>query len=90
MYDNSLPELLVSPESLSRVFINLINNACYAMQEKQQKMNNFSPILSLTTKNTPEVVEVYIKDNGTGIDNKKVNKVFETFFTTKPPVSEPV
>ncbi len=84
-YDNSLPKLLISPQSLSRVFINLINNACYAMLEKQQKMNNFSPILSLTTKNTPEVIEVYIKDNGTGIDNKKVNKVFEPFFTTKPP-----
>ena len=84
-YDDSLPKLLVSPQSLSRVFINLINNACYALQEKQKKVADFIPILSLTTKHTPEAVEVHIKDNATGIDSKDVNKVFEPFFTTKPP-----
>ncbi len=84
-YDHSLPKLLVSPQNLSRVFINLINNACYALQEKQKEINDFSPILSLTTKNTSEAVEVYIKDNGIGIDSKDTSKVFEPFFTTKPP-----
>ncbi len=88
-YDDSLPELVVSTQSLSRALINLIDNACHAMKKKKEQLKNvgiiFEPMLSLTTLNTPDAVEVHIRDNGTGIDAKDTKKVFEPFFTTKPP-----
>ena len=88
-YDDSLPELVVATQSLSRALINLIDNACHAMKKKKEQQNNvgiiFEPMLSLITLNTPDAVEIHIRDNGLGIDSKDTNKVFEPFFTTKPP-----
>ena len=84
-YDSSLPQVLVVPQDLSRVFLNIVNNACYAAhQKKLQSGDGFRPTLRVSTRNAADSVEVRIHDNGTGIPKGAVQKIFNPFFTTKP------
>ncbi|NUN07683.1 MAG: HAMP domain-containing protein [Ignavibacteriaceae bacterium] len=74
-----------TPQALNQVFINIFNNAFYAMHKKrEQQGEKYSPCLTATTKDIGEKVEVRIRDNGTGIPKEVVEKIFEPFFTTKP------
>jgi signal transduction histidine kinase len=68
------------------VFLNIINNACYAAYDKKKKSsdNNFSPTLSVSTKNFDDKVEIRIADNGDGIPESIMKQIFNPFFTTKP------
>ncbi|MDH3215362.1 MAG: ATP-binding protein [Candidatus Krumholzibacteria bacterium] len=84
-YDSTIEKLEVIPQDLSRVFLNIINNACYATHEKKQKAKNeYSPTLSLRTRNLGDKVEIRIRDNGPGIPREVRDKIFNPFFTTKP------
>ncbi len=84
-YDTSIPNLFVVPQDLSRVFLNLINNACYASHEKKvEKGANFAPILTVSSKLNGEFAEFRVKDNGKGISEENLKKIFNPFFTTKP------
>ncbi len=70
---------------MGRVFLNVVENALYAMREKQRALGaGYAAELSLTTAVRGEHVEVRIRDNGTGMPTRVVEKVFEPFFTTKP------
>ena len=67
-YDDTLEKINVVPQDISRVFLNIVNNACYAANEKKKKSNNdFSPLLKVSTKNLNGKVEIRISDNGYGI-----------------------
>ncbi len=84
-YDESIGEVEVFSSSLNRAFINLIDNACYAAWMKYQEQGEpFIPKLSLTTRKLTEQVEIRIRDNGIGISQEIVEKIFNPFFTTKP------
>ena len=84
-YDPAVGMVHVVPQDLSRVFLNLINNACYATDEKQQSSGEeFSPTVRVSTKNLDGAVEVRVRDNGRGIPTESLDKVFQPFFTTKP------
>jgi signal transduction histidine kinase/Tfp pilus assembly protein PilF len=85
-YDDTLEKVKVFPQDISRVFLNLINNACYAAYDKKKKVsdNSFSPLLRVVTKNLNEEVEIRIVDNGNGISKDILDKIFQPFFTTKP------
>mgnify|MGYP001156648953 CR=1 FL=1 len=91
-YDESIDKLDVVPQDLSRVFLNMVNNACYAAFQKQkakskeQKANgdNFSPTIAVATKNLRDGIEIRIRDNGNGIPPDIREKIFDPFFTTKP------
>ncbi len=85
-YDTTLEKLNVVPQDLSRVFLNIINNGCYAAYERGKKAtdNDFSPTLKVSTKNLNGKVEIRIGDNGNGIPANILDKIFQPFFTTKP------
>ena len=88
-YDETIGKLSVVPQDISRVFLNLINNACYAAYQKQkanskEQTANFSPTLSVRTQNLNDKVEIRIRDNGNGIPLGIREKIFNPFFTTKP------
>lgn len=85
-YDQSMNPIEVVSQDLSRVFLNLINNACYSVNQKSHLQGrDFVPIVRLTTHNKPDKVEIQIWDNGMGIPEDKQKKILEPFFTTKPP-----
>ncbi|MCU0515302.1 MAG: ATP-binding protein [Oscillatoria sp. Prado101] len=84
-YDQSIGSVEVVPQDMGRVFLNIINNACYAAHKRKQEMGRgFSPLLSVRTKNQGERVEIRIRDNGTGMTPEVREQVFTPFFTTKP------
>lgn len=73
------------PQDLSRVFLNLLNNACYAANDKAKKIRQgYVPTLCVRTVNLGESVEVHIRDNGMGIPPDVRDRIFHPFFTTKP------
>jgi len=84
-FDNSLDKINVNPQDIGRVVLNLINNAFYAVNEKKkQNQNGYEPTVSVNTKKNKGKIEISVKDNGNGIPQKVLDKIFQPFFTTKP------
>jgi two-component system NtrC family sensor kinase len=84
-FDESIGKIEVVPQDIGRVLLNLYNNAFYAVNEKKKQLNGtFEPAVTVTTKRTNDRVEIIVKDNGYGIPQKVVDKIFQPFFTTKP------
>ena len=84
-FDNSIGKINIIPQDIGRVVLNLINNAFYAVSEKQkQNISTYEPIVSVNTKKLVNNVEIRVSDNGNGIPNKVLDKIFQPFFTTKP------
>jgi two-component system, NtrC family, sensor kinase len=77
-FAENLPKLNIVPQDISRVLLNLINNAFYALKDKADAT------LTLTTLASGNSVVIKIKDNGTGIPEDVKKKIFEPFYTTKP------
>ena len=70
---------------MGRVILNLINNAFYAVDEKKKKIGDgYEPTVTVTTIRQNGSVEIRVKDNGNGISQKVLDKIFQPFFTTKP------
>ena len=75
----------VYPQEITRVLLNLISNGFYATTKRKVEVGDgFEPMLSATTKNLGDKVEIRIRDNGTGIPEEVREKIFNPFFTTKP------
>jgi two-component system NtrC family sensor kinase len=73
------------PQEITRAFLNLISNGFYATAKRRtEAADDFEPILQVTTKNIGSIVEIRIRDNGTGIPAEVKEKMFNPFFTTKP------
>ncbi len=84
-FDKSIEKINVVPQDISRVFLNIINNACYAAYDKKKKSDDdFSPLLKVSTKGFNGKVEIRIGDNGNGMPADILDKIFQPFFTTKP------
>ena len=84
-FDKNLPKVEVATQDISRVFLNLINNAFHACTEKSKKTKNgYIPKITLTTTYENGYIKISIKDNGTGIPNDIKDKIFQPFYTTKP------
>jgi predicted ATPase/signal transduction histidine kinase len=83
--DASVGTLLLTPQEMGRVVLNLLNNAFYALKEKRRKDPLFQPKVRIQTRVVEGGVELRIWDNGTGISAAQRNRIFEPFFTTKAP-----
>jgi signal transduction histidine kinase len=83
--DSTLPKVKIIGQDIGRVLLNLINNAFYAASKRSQiELDGFKPEVVLKTKKTDKMVEITVKDNGEGIPDKVIDKIFQPFFTTKP------
>ncbi len=84
-YDEGLVPVNVIPQDIGRVILNLINNAFYAVHEKtKQTDGQFEPLVHVSTKISADKVLISVRDNGNGIPQSIVDKIFQPFFTTKP------
>ena len=95
-FDESIGKINIVPQDIGRVLLNLFNNAFYALSAKASDFakvssdksatadGNYQPTVSVCTKKVDSKIEISIKDNGNGISQKVVDKIFQPFFTTKP------
>jgi two-component system, NtrC family, sensor kinase len=87
-FDKSIGNINIIPQDIGRVLLNLINNAFYAVTEKNASTSSagqqYEPTVSVSTKKINGKVEIKVKDNGNGIPQKILDKIFQPFFTTKP------
>ena len=89
--DPEAGELEIIPQDMGRVFLNVVGNACYATDQRRRtaseqglSITDYMPTVNLTTRRTEDVVEIRIRDNGTGMPPEVAEKIFNPFFTTKP------
>jgi two-component system, NtrC family, sensor kinase len=84
-FDSNIPKINIAPQDIGRVIINLFTNAFYSvMQKKKQLGDAFEPVVTVKTSKTPKGVSISIRDNGNGVPQKVMDKIFQPFFTTKP------
>lgn len=83
-FDKSITPIEIVPQDIGRVLLNLFNNAFYAVSEKKKQQSSYEPGVSVKTKRTDNKIEIFVKDNGNGIPQKILDKIFQPFFTTKP------
>jgi two-component system, NtrC family, sensor kinase len=84
-FDLSIGDIDVVPQEIGRVLLNLYNNAFYSIGEKARvEKANFDPTVWINTKKLNGKVEIRVRDNGQGIAQKYLDRIFQPFFTTKP------
>src|SRR5688572_15331383 len=88
-FDNSIGKLNIIPQDIGRVILNLINNAFYAAPLPPEggfkdPNHKHEPTVWVSTKKVDGRIEIRVKDNGPGIPQKVLDKIFQPFFTTKP------
>ncbi|MFZ9388542.1 MAG: ATP-binding protein [Chitinophagaceae bacterium] len=84
-FDPSVGKIPVVSQDIGRVVLNLINNAFYAVAEKKKSAaEGFEPMVTVFTCKDETKVEIKVKDNGSGIPESVLEKIFQPFFTTKP------
>lgn len=91
--DPDVGQVMVIPQDMGRVILNLVSNACYAVDERWRGTvagsspsngGDSGPRIRLSSAKDPENVEIRVRDNGSGIPADVVDKIFNPFFTTKP------
>ena len=89
--DENVGEVEAIPQDLGRTFLNIVGNACQATDERRRKMaeagigyEGYSPTVWVATRGMEDEVEIRIRDNGPGIPQDIIEKIFNPFFTTKP------
>jgi len=90
-FDESIGNINIVPQDIGRVILNLITNAFYVVDEKKKSgIENYEPTVTVATKKLGSPlgnggkVLITVKDNGNGIPQKVLDKIFQPFFTTKP------
>lgn len=84
-FDPGIGNIRVIPQDIGRVILNLISNAFYAVTEKKKlQPEAYEPAVWISTQKAGDKVLISVKDNGIGIPQKVLDKIFQPFFTTKP------
>ena len=84
-FDSSVGKINIVPQDIGRVILNLYNNAFYAVMEKQKTAGeDYRPTVTVSTGKSNGLVELTVTDNGNGIPQNILDKIFQPFFTTKP------
>jgi two-component system NtrC family sensor kinase len=84
-FEEGIEKINIVPQDIGRVLLNIFNNAFYAVGEKKKSAApGYEPTVELSIKKTDNQVFISVKDNGSGIPQKIVDKIFQPFFTTKP------
>ena len=90
-FDNSIGNINIIPQDIGRVVLNLLTNAFYAVDEKKKQAGDaYEPTVSVSTSRSlsfgegRDEVQIKVTDNGNGIPQKVLDKIFQPFFTTKP------
>lgn len=84
-FDSTIGKINVVTEEVGRVILNLLNNAFYAVTEKKRlNPEGYEPTVSVSTQMIGDKIEIIVHDNGNGIPQKVLDKIFQPFFTTKP------
>jgi two-component system NtrC family sensor kinase len=85
-FDQAIAPIELVPQDVTRVLLNLVGNGFYAANKRAHANGDaaFRPILMVATRDLGDVVEIRVRDNGTGISAEIKDKLFQPFFTTKP------
>lgn len=84
-FDAHAGQLLIVPQEIGRVILNILTNAFYAVAERKKTEGPaYRPTIAVQTRKTGEAVTISVADNGTGIPAAVAEKIFQPFFTTKP------
>ncbi|HVX25443.1 MAG TPA: ATP-binding protein [Parafilimonas sp.] len=88
-FDETIGKINIVPQDIGRVLLNLFNNGFYAVNEKftanrSPLTDNYKPTVSVQTKKLNDKIEIIVSDNGNGIPQNIIDKIFQPFFTTKP------
>ncbi len=88
-FDQNIGNINVIPQEIGRVLLNLITNAFYAVSQKRKSINlegpsPYEPTVSVITRKSSDKAVIIVIDNGDGIPQKNLDKIFQPFFTTKP------
>lgn len=84
-YEKGLPKMMVIPQDLSRAVLNIMNNACYTVEERSQRDSaGYNPTVSIDVHREGDRLIIRIEDNGMGMTEEVRQKLFDSFFTTKP------
>ena len=84
-FDSSLGSINIVSQEIGRVFLNLFTNAFYSvMQKRKEAGDSFNPVVSASTQKEGNTIKIIVRDNGNGIPQKVIDKIFQPFFTTKP------
>lgn len=85
-FDTTISNISIIPQDIGRVILNLFTNAFYAVDERKKEAGSVSyePTVSVKTKKTTGKILITVKDNGRGIPQNVLEKIFQPFFTTKP------
>jgi len=85
-YDETIPMVEVVPQDMCRAVLNIMNNACYTVWRKQQRLSaeDYTPTIDVSVKQNEGMLQIYITDNGEGMSETVQQKIYEEFFTTKP------
>lgn len=84
-FDAAINNTDIVPQDMAKALLNIFNNAFYAVNEKKKRNDDsYSPSVSITTRKKDSSIYITVSDNGDGIPQKNIDKIFQPFFTTKP------
>jgi signal transduction histidine kinase len=84
-FEEGLPDIQVAPQDIGRVLLNLITNSFYSVAQKRRLVGEgYEPMIDVATRNLGNAIEIRVRDNGNGVPQKVLDKIFQPFFTTKP------